>query len=83
MVGMAAPYYRVAAGQATVQLLAQLDQPPLNSVTAVVSVELRTADGVSEVGVIFSLSCSWQAGNCAPLCSQSTGAQGIRHCILT
>ena len=76
MVGMAAPYFRVAAGQVAVQLSAQLDQPPPNAVTAVVSVEQRIADGVSEVGLTFSLSCSWQAGSCAPLCSKTAGAQG-------
>lgn len=76
MVGMAAPYYRVAAGQVTVQLSARLDQPPPNAVTAIVSVEQRTTDGVSQVGSVSPRSCGWQAGSLTPGCTYIAGAEG-------
>ena len=69
MVGMAAPYYRVAAGQVTVQLSTRLDQPPPNAVTAIVSVEERTSDNMSQVDSIPSQSCGWQAGSFANVCT--------------
>jgi hypothetical protein len=58
MVGMAAAYSRVAAGQAAAQLQARLDQPPANAVTAIVSVEQRIAAGVAQVGCSNSCGCA-------------------------
>jgi len=49
LVGMAAAYYALPAGQTAVQLTAQLSAPPLLPVSAAVSLEQRTAAGVPQV----------------------------------
>lgn len=49
LVGMAAAYYALPTGQTGVQLTAQLSAPPLLPVSAVVSLEQRTAAGVPQV----------------------------------
>lgn len=52
--GMSMAHYRVASGQTRVQLSAALDLPPPLPVTAEVSLEQRTAAGVSQVSTPIS-----------------------------